>query len=157
MTKFTLAQILVAVGSVALTFAWISSNYWFGPTKLRQVSTAERIVTFQNEMLEAGASVAMMWEGKNLNVRYKCPHCKNETTIPKPENTQFFAKEISRFNNDGSFERWKYHEHFDLYCSGCRRPARLIARMGLLIATRIDYDPKEKQKVYFHTVVESEF
>ena len=152
MPKFTLAQALLAIAVVCLLCAYVSSSpYWFGPAKLRRLAVDGRILLPNNQMFARGDSARMPWEGK-LNVGYKCPHCQIETMIPRPEDTEFSARDISRFKNHSS---GRYYTHFDMYCSGCRRPLRITAKMGLLL--RFSNDPDRRQEVFFHEVIESEY
>jgi len=157
--KFSLAKVFVFVTIAALLSAWIASHYWFGPPRLRRVAVSDRILASDNKMMELENFVAIMWEDDNTNIRYKCPYCQSETKIPISETTgsdQFSAKDLSRFNTfTGLPGQNHFTDHYDIYCSDCGRPVRIVVNMGLTFATYADDNQKGSRSL--KQVIESEF
>ena len=157
MTRFTLKHLLAFTMLVALLSTYVASVHWFGASKLRLVDFNERLLSEDNEMIEADIFYSIPLQDHKIshpNVRYKCPYCSNETRVPLSGISEFSTKDLSRFKNFTGISSPVVYD-YDVYCIGCNRPVRITAEATVLLIMTADGHGRVRGS--FLQVVESEF
>ena len=153
--KFTLKQILVLIAFSAVLSAWIASHCWIGTPKLRCISTSGCLLNADGTTIEFGSRMPCTLPNETSCVCYRCSHCQKETQVPLSGIREFSAKDFSRFSGfTHSTKRGGFVEIFDLYCSGCKRPFRVVAETEMFLG--IWADSKTHGAISFYQVIESE-
>jgi len=146
---------LVFVALCAMCGAWIASGIWFGEPRLRYADVSDRLRGTNNEILETGETFALHIPDDAYDTQYQCPYCDEQTELPLTGGRDFSPKDYSRFNKFSPVTSANPIDHFDIYCSGCKRPVRVIANVTIWLGMWDDFGTHGE--ISFNQVIESEF